>query len=254
MFKKLLMVFGAAMLLLVAAVAALLIWAQRAGSEQQEKFFTAVTSGDPQKVLALCDPALAEQVDAPVLGAWMQEVQKQLGAYRALSATEFDTSMNATDRGTVVTSKGVVHFEKGDAKSDLTFTDGKLTAFEINSDKIAGDWFQGFGDTKLFRDRGEGFVQKFFAKDVAGTASMMHEALRKEAPDDKIKSMMDAVVGAAGPVKSIKFLKEKFTTDDGQQLQIDYEVEAEKAKVVFNVKYRFIGLKGHLAGFNFQEE
>ncbi len=254
MFKKLLMVFGAALLLLVAAVAAVLIWAQRAGSEQQEKFFTAVSSGDPQQVLALCDPALAEQVDAPVLGAWMKEVQKQLGAYRAMSATDFNTSMNATDQGTVITSKGTVHFEKGDAKSDLTFTNGKLTAFEINSDKISGDWFQGFSDTKLFRDRGEEFIRKFFAKDVAGTAALMHEALRKEAPDDKIKSMMDAVVGAAGPVKSIKYLKEKFTTEDGQQLLIDYEVEAEKAKVVFDVKFRFIGLKGHLAGFNFQEE
>ena len=254
MFKKLLMVFGAAFLLLVAGVAALLIWAQRAGSEQQEKFFTAVTSGDPQKVLDLCNPALAEKIDAPVLGAWMKEVQKQLGAYRAMSATDFNTSMNSTNQGTVITSKGTVHFEKGDAKSDLTFTDGKLTAFEINSDKITGNWFQGFDDTKPFRDRGEQFIQKFFAKDLAGCAAMMHEALRKEAPDEKIKSMMDALVGASGPVKSIKFLKEKFTTDDGQQLQIDYEVEAEKAKVVFNVKYRFIGLKGHLAGFNFQEE
>ena len=254
MFKKILIVLGAAALLLVGSCVGLLIWAQRAGSEQQEKFFKAVSSGDPQQVLDLCDPAMSEQVDAPVLGAWMKEVQKQLGAYRAMSSTDFNTSMNTTDQGTVITSKGTVHFDKGDAKSDLTFTNGKLTAFEINSDKISGDWFQGVSDTKLYRDRGEQFIRKFFAKDLAGTTAMMHEELRKQAPEEKLKSMTESVADAAGPLKSVKFLKEKFTTDDGQRLLIDYEVEGEKAKIAFTVKFTFAGLKGQLLGFDFQEE
>ncbi|MBA4020074.1 MAG: hypothetical protein C0483_23145 [Pirellula sp.] len=254
MFKTLLLVLGAGALLLVGSCVAFLVWAQRAGSEQQEKFFMAVSSGDPQKVLDLCDPGMTEQVDAPVLGAWMAEVQKQLGAYKAMSSTDFNTSMSSDDKGTVITSKGTVHFDKGDAQSDLTFTNGKLTAFEINSDKIKGDWFQGFSDTKLYRDRGEEFIRKFFSKDLAGATPMMHEELRKQAPDDKLKSMMEAVADAAGPVKSVKFLKEKFTTDDGQRLLIDYEVVGEKAKVAFTVKFTFVGLKGQLLGFDFQEE
>src|SRR5262249_11204166 len=149
---------GFGTLVLMAGFVALLVWAQRSGAKHQEKFFTTVISGDPEQVLALCDPQLQEEIDAPVLGAWMNAVRKQLGPYRGLSAANFNTNMNSTPQGTIITSKGTVNFEHGDAHSELAYRNSLLTSFSIESDKL-GDWFQGPTSTELYRGRGEHFIR-----------------------------------------------------------------------------------------------
>lgn len=254
MLKKILTILGAAFLVLIVLLAGILIWAQRSGAELQERFFTAVVSGDPEQVLALCDPALRDEIDAPILTAWMAEVRKQLGAFQGLSKTDFDTKARVTTEGSFRESKGTVHFQNGDATSDLVLRNDLLVSFSIKSEKIGDDWFKGPTDSTLYRTRGEQFIQRFFANDAAASAGMMHENLRKELADDKLTAMIDRVVGQAGALRKITYRDEKFVADDGQMLTLNYHVECEKANFVATVEFRCIGLKGHLWGFNFAGE
>lgn len=252
MIKKILIVLGLCFVLLIGGFIALLMWAQKAGAELQDKFFAAVVTADPEQVLKLCDPALRKEIDAPVLGAWLNEVRATLGEYRGLSKSNFNTSMNTNDTGTTIESKGTVHFEKGDASSELKFQNNLVTAFSIDSDKLKGDWFKGPTDTKPYRERAEQFIRKFFAQDAAGAKALMGEALIKAVPDDKLKEFMAKIVGEFGPLKTATFREEKFTTEEGQALHVYYDLVGEKGKASGEVNFRFVGLKGHLNGFDFE--
>jgi hypothetical protein len=252
MIKKIFLTLGVIFAVLIVGFVALLFWAQRAGSQQQERFFKAVATGDPNTLLALCDPALREQIDAPVLAAWMTEVHKQLGDYKGLSKTSFSTEANTTDQGTLVHSEGTVNFQKGDATSDLEFLNDLLVKFSINSDKIPPDWFTGPTDTTLYRERGEKFIRKLFESNKKETVEMMHESLRQTLPDDKLESMMEELAAQAGPLKSIEFQEAKFSADDVQRLVVSYRVECEKNSLDATVSFHFAGLQGHLSGFDFK--
>lgn len=253
MLKKILLGLGTVFVLLIVGFVALLFWAQHAGSQQQDRFFQAVMSGDPSVLLALCDPELRDQIDAPVLAAWMAEVRKQLGDYQGLSNTSFSTQANTTEQGTFVQSEGTVHFQKGDATSQLEFRNNLLVKFSIESEKIPAGWFTGPEDATLYRERGEEFIQKFLGRDAKGAADLMHEVLRRNVPDEDLESMIDDVTGKAGPLKSIEFRAAKFTADEKEMLVVSYRANCENKILDATVDFQFIGLKGHLLGFNFQE-
>jgi hypothetical protein len=249
MFKKVILALGVIFAALIVGFVGLLFWAQRTGSQQQDRFFQAVMSGDPNTVLVLCDPALREQIDAPVLAAWMVQVRKQLGSYKGLSKANFSTHANSNEQGSFVESKGTVNFEQGDASSELKFRNDLLVKFSIESDKMAG-WFTGPTDTTLYRERGEQFIRKFFARDTKGASNMMHEQLRLNVPEEKLKTMIDDVIGGAGPLKSIEFQDAKFDAEK-QKLVVSYRVICENETLNATVSFEFIGLKGHLLGFKF---
>jgi hypothetical protein len=250
MIQKVLIVVGTAFLLLLLICAGVLFWAQRAGSARQEKFFAAVTSGDAAQVLALCDPALRADIDEPILAAWMAEVQTRLGRFQGLSATDFNTSAKVTTDGSFTESKGTVNFEHGTAQSELMFRDDLLVRFSIESEQIPDGWFQGLKDTTLYQQRGEEFITRCLNGNLTGASSMMHTKLQEVVPPDKLKTMIDNVVHKAGPLQTVTFEDQQFSTTGGQTLDVRYQLKCEKADLVGNVEFRFIGLKGHLIAFN----
>lgn len=250
MLKQILLILGAAVLLMVLACAGIIFWAQRAGSARQEAFFKAVDSGDPAQVLALCDPALRDEIDAPVLAAWMNEVRTQLGEFQGLSKTNFNTSSKVTTEGSFTESKGTVNFVRGSAESELMFRNDLLVQFTITSDKLPDGWFKGPADTALYRSRGEQFLTKFLQNDTNGAFAMMHEKLQEAAPRDKLKAMSESIVSQTGPLQSITFEDEQFSTDEGERLTLHYRCKCEKLELTGEVVFRFVGLKGHLAAFN----
>ncbi|HWA98735.1 MAG TPA: hypothetical protein VG713_09595 [Pirellulales bacterium] len=252
MFKKILLFLGAVFLLFVVGCISLIFWAQRSGAHLQDRFFAAVDSGDPEQVLVLCAPELRAEIDDPVLDAWLAEVHDKLGKYQGLSKSDFETHANVTSKGSLKESKGTVHFEHGDATSDLETRDGLLTFFSVKSDKIPEDWFHGPSETTIYRERAERFIRLFFDRDVSGAAAMMHEDLRRELPDDKLKSMIDDVAGKAGAIQSVTYQNETFTADRGQLLTLKYQMVCEQAALTASIEFRFIGMKGHLWGFDFK--
>jgi hypothetical protein len=81
----------------------------------------------------------------------------------------------------------------------------------------------------------------------------MHEELRRTVSDDKLASMIDQVTSSAGPLKSIEFQESKFHAGDGEELVLSYRVNGENKPLDATVDFQFVGLKGVLMGFNFQE-
>ena len=248
--KKVLMILGVVFLVLLVIGVALMIWAQRAGSALQGKFFNAVLSGDPKQVTALFAPSLREEVDEPVLAAWMAEVKDKLGAWKGLSATHFETSTRYEGRAKLTQTQGTVEFEKGEAESELNWRDGLLIGFKIDSDKIPKGWFKGPASTELYRERGKEFLTHFLGGDPDKAFALMHENLQKKRPLDKLKSLAAAFQEKAGKLQSVAYSAEKADPADPADLSISYKVTCEKASTTAAIRFQFAGWKGHLVAFD----
>lgn len=251
--KKALLILGVVFLVLIVGFVSMLIWAQRSGSQHQAKFFQALQSGDPKQVEALFHPALKDEVDEPVLAAWMQAVQTHLGAFQGMSKTNFSTSTKSTGDGWFTESKGVVHFEKGQADSELVFRDQELVKFHVSSEKIPADWFKGPVGTALYQERGKQFLTQFLNSQVDAAYKMLHENMKKKVSADDFKTMIERIAGKAGAMKSIAVASET-PEEGGTSLRIFYKVQCENAALNANVKFEFVGMKGHLLGFHVTEE
>jgi hypothetical protein len=253
MFKKLAIVAGVLIIGFVGMLTmfgGLMLWALDSGSKHQERFFTAVASGDAQQVIALFHPALKEEVDEPVLALWMSRVRSDLGAFKGLSLTNFNTSSKFDNGASLVESKGTVEFEHGSAKSELVFRDGQLVKWLVTSDKIPADWINGPLDSKLYRQRGETFISYFLQGKPDAAFAVMHPALQKAVPLDQLKAMVERVNEGAGPMKSVTFLSDRFDTSATPTLKIFYKIECEKDQSTAEVDFQFEGLKGGLVLFN----
>jgi len=150
--------------------------------------------------------------------------------------------------------EGAVDFEKGAAKSELKFYDGKLVKFNVTSDKVAGPWFQGPASTELYRGRAKTFLTHFLKGEPDAAFGMMHSALQKNLPLDKLKAMIEGITGKAGPLKSVEYASEELAPGDVVNLKILCKVECEKAKTTASVSFQFVGLKGHLVAFDLSGE
>jgi hypothetical protein len=222
----------------------ILFWAQRAGSELQTSFFSAVESGDVKQVEALMHPALRKKIDPPILEAWMQEVRGKLGRFQGLSKTDFSTSTKYQGGKKLTESKGTVNFEHGTATSELEFQDDQLVAFSIRSDKIGDDWFKGPTDSTFYRERGQQFLTHFLNGEAEQAFSMMHESLQKAMPLEKLKTLMTGVTAKAGRLQSIAHTEDRFDASKGQRLKVLYQVKCANSQTTAQIDFQFVGLKG----------
>lgn len=248
--KKVLLVLGVVFLVLIVGVVGLMVWAQRSGSATQEVFFKAVASGDAKQVTALFHPALLEQVDEPVMAAWMASVKTRLGNYIGLSKTDFSTSMKYDNGAKIVESKGTVNFEKGTATSEITLRDDRIVAWNVVSDKITPDWFRGPASTELYQRKGREFLQKALTGEFQAAFEMEHESLQQALPLENFKAALESVSRSGGAVKTIEY---ESSTVAGKSpkltLRLVYRVDLEKGTVPASVEFQFVGLKGHMTAF-----
>jgi len=251
--KKVLMVLGIVFLVVIAGIAAIMIWAGASGSAIQERFFSAVLSGDPGQVTAMFHPALREEVDEPVLATWMAVVKTNLGGYQGLSKTDFNTSTKYEDGQKITESSGMVNFQKGQAHAELVFRDGKLVKFLVKSDKLPDDWFTGPAGTELYRQRGKEFLTRFMSNQPDAAFSMMHPALKEKMPLDQLTKLVVDNCAKAGKLRAVTYQSENYDPKK-QILEVRYTLECENAGVKPLVKFEFAGLKGHLVAFNLSED
>ena len=249
--KKVLIAFGVVFLLLIVLFAGVLAWAMKFGAEYQERFFAAVDSGDSARVLALFHPALREEVDEPVLAAWIQAVNWQLGDFQGLTKTNFNTATRFDGGVRRTESEGTVNFEKGTAQSRLVFHNDQLIEFSVESDTLK-DWFQGPASTKIYRRRGAEFLGHVLGHEPEAAWGMMHPALQEVLPLAKLEAMI-ANNSAAGPLKKIECHAENVAADAGHSLTVVYRVAGENAESLASVTFQFVGMKGHLVAFNLDE-
>ncbi|MBN1556097.1 MAG: hypothetical protein JXA11_15250 [Phycisphaerae bacterium] len=248
--KKVLMVLGIVFLVLIAAVVALMVWAHGAGEERQEEFFQAAGTGDPQKLLSLCDPALADDLDVPVLKMWMDGLNRQLGPYKGLSKANFSTSSNTTNGRKFVESKGTALFEKGEAQVEMQSVNGKITAFRVTSEKLQPkDWFTK-PPAEFYYQKGEKMITLLLTGKEADARAMMHPvALQKDYPLAQVQADAKKILAEIGPLQSVKLDQEEFIAGDSPKLIVRGTITGQKGVFSTMVKYQFVGMKGHITSW-----
>lgn len=247
---KILIILGVVFLVLVLGFVALLFWAHGEGEVQQQKFFDAIASGDPDKLIAMMDLGSTGPVDPPVLKMWMDRVNEQLGKYEGLAAGDFSTSKNLTAAGTVVESGGTANFEKGQADVRLTLLGDKIVGFKVNCDALKGNWLRLPIEGPFYRDRAKKFIKHLIDLEIDAALAMIHEKLREQFTPEKFRAGMEALVKQSGKLESITVIDEKFIDgEEDKSLKIVFLCQFEKGRLLAYVRFDFDSVRGHLLAF-----
>ncbi len=228
-----------------------LAFAMPAYGDMQEDFFRAVQSGQIERLTAQMRPELLVEIDEPVLAAWMNAVNERLGSIQSMSYTGFE--LKQTDDGTLRSTTATVKFSQGTATSELTALDGRLIGFNVTSDDLGDDWFQGPTSVDLYQEMGRTFILRFMTGRTDDAYAMCHEALQEVIDRDSFQQMIDIVQNQAGALKSIEFRDSRMElADDEQNLLLNFDFATEKGTGTCEIKVQFVGMKGYLLGFNFE--
>lgn len=245
---KVLKIIVGLVLVAVLGFAGLLYWAHDAGESAQEDFFKAVLSGEPAQVQALFHPDMATQVDEPVLAAWMQAVELHLGAFKGMSGSHFNTSVNYKNGKKVVESKGTVKFERGDATSNLKYIDDKIVAWEVQSDAMPANWFTKLDEVSLYDTSARTLLTALMKGEEEAALALMHENLRKKFAPGSLAQSLAGVVERHGELEGIEALPTEFVAGPPAELLLRYTLRGSKGSLPALVRFRIEGMRMHLLG------
>lgn len=239
-------------ILAVVGFGSLLFAANRVGEDSQRTFFAAVATGKTENVMNLLDPRLHEQIDAPVLKQWMKAVNKNLGQYRGIDWSDFDTQVSKEADANTTESEATVLFEKGKARSEVVFVNGKIVRFNVESVRLQRDWFQGPKETDLYCSRALAFYRAIAAGKPAAARTLMSDELREEISEEAFEKMVAKVNSFTGELQRIEVLGDKYTDTEekGQRLEVSLRFIGQQGTLDATAAFRFIGLRGVLTGFN----
>lgn len=247
--KKFILLAGILLALGGVAIASCLVMANRITANAHREFFDLVATGDADQFLEQSDQQLIDDIDAPVLEAWMQALNQSLGSYQQTLTDGFSCNTRQTDGARVTEIAGTAVFDHGRATVQLNYIDGKLAGFQVQSDQLADGWFHGPADASLYQQRMTDFLEALINDRSLEAFMMMHEALQKEVTVDSLRLMGKRVIQLSGPIETIGFVKERFKDQDGQRLTINAEVTGQMETLDAKVTFQFIGMKGHLLEF-----
>jgi len=246
---KFLKILGVVCLVVIGLAVAGMFWAHSSGAKAQEKFFEAMGSGDVAKVMALMEPSLKTDLDEPVLAAYMKGFNADLGAFKGLSKSNFNTS-SSTDGGvTTMETTGTVLFEKGEATSELVYQNDLLVKFKVESETLSDDWFPADLDTTIYREKGKAFLEALLGGKVADAYAMTHKEFQEKIPLGQLEADMKATLADVGALKSVAYESETMKLAKSPKLEMYYRMETGGGKTITLVKFQFVGLKGHLVMF-----
>ena len=219
-------------------------------SNVEDRFYQSIGQGDLETAYQLFHPALREEVDRPVMGAWVEAAQANLGPCLSIERIESSQTQQLTCVRLEVSSK--ITFEKGVADGTLTILDGQIVAFEVQSEKMV-DWFQGPSEIGLYSETAEAFMTAFLSNEVAAAWERMHPALQETVGKDAFEAMMARVASNGGTVKNLQMRSHQFTLeDDSQTLILMYDLQCQWASGTCKIEFGFAGMKGHLMAFDFE--
>ncbi|MCA9073761.1 MAG: hypothetical protein KDA93_01920 [Planctomycetaceae bacterium] len=217
----------------------------------QDDFFRALNSGQVKQLTQQMRPELLEQVDAPVLEAWMTAMNERLGRVRSIEQTSITNENKLTTQ--IESTEATVEFERGTATSTMQTADGKLIKFNVVSEQLGDDWFKGPTDTKIYEELGKTFINRFMKGQTDDAYAMCHPALQEVVDAEAFAGMVQQIQGAAGSLQQLTFKESRVDiSEDAQYLLLYYDIKSEKATGTCEIKIQFVGLKGHLLGFDFE--
>lgn len=226
------------------------------GAQSQDKFFIAVGSGDPQRVLDVMHPELQQQIDKPLLADWMRQVNTSLGEYKGMSWTDWNTSWKVENGVQRMEAKGTFNFDKGSAQADFVYVDDRLVSFNVKSEKLAGDWFRGPSDATLYRQRGAQFLEHLYQREFDEAYALTDRRFRDAVKREVLEHAADEMQSVLGAVQKIEYDDRQWLDEGSGRLAIYYRVEGDRVADGVNgfryarVNFAFEGLQGFLAEFN----
>ncbi len=222
-----------------------------AQADIQEDFFKAVQSGQVKQLTKQMRPELLVEVDEPVLAAWMNAINEKLGSVKSIQQTGFANEGGLTNR--IKTSDATIQFEHGTATSSLKTMNGEIIGFNVTSPELGDDWFQGPTDTRVYEEMGITFVKRFLGGQTDDAYAMCHPALQEVISVESFVEMSRSIRENAGALKSATFKSSRMDLlDDGQTLFLNFDISCEKATGTCEIKVQFVGMKGHLLGYDFE--
>ncbi len=216
--------------------------------EKLDQFLGVVQQGETDGLLRLMHPKLAEQIDPPILEAWLQAVAYKLGRVEVVTPA---TSIIAGDREEFTSN---VRFMKGTARVAITVLNDSIVAFEVQSDELV-NWFQRPTSLKIYRDRVERFMTALDKQEYELCLSLMHTQIAEKLSTETLNEYVEKVDQAVGTSRERKFQYAKLTVLPDERLeQIDlyYEIEGSLGSVTAEFAIRFQGMRGQLVGFRFR--
>ena len=247
-------VLGAIALVGIIGFAGILYCAHQTGSSLQDDFFAAVLSGDVAQLEAKFHPDLREEIDRPILAAWMEAVKEHLGAYKGMSGSNFNTSVNKTGGKTEVESNGKVEFEKGEAESKIKAVDDLIVAFHVTSSALPDVWLTELSDTSLYEERAQAFLRALASGDAEGSRAMMHESLRAQFGDaGAFEQALESLKTRFGPKVPMQRVSATFQAGSSPELIVRYALRDGPQPAIGKVRFGFSGLRGHILGFALPE-
>ena len=218
-----------------------------AARDVQREFLDAFESQDPHRLMAMMSPELRARIDPPILAALMQTTREKLGRITDVTQTRFNVRANSQ---TLKESTATLTFEKGTGTSDIQLVDDKLTFFEIKSPQLA-DWFSGPKTTEFYEKIGEDFLRNLMANKSDAAWEMCHDALKDTLSRKDFARM--CVKAAEQSNGAISMDVTEATMEQSDVLRIKYDIETQKAGTMKgSIKIEFVGMRGHLLGFNLE--
>jgi hypothetical protein len=195
-------------------------------------------------------PSLRQEVDEPVLAAWMAALRQNLGTYRGLRVIGSHTNIGYDNGVKTIETRGTVKFEKGTAQSEIHYRDDRIVKFNIDSGQLPDDWFEGPEGTELYHQRGKEFLANLLSGKTEAAHQMAHENFRNEISREKLEAMMAKIRAQAGKLESVRYKSERFVAKAKHQvLTVFYNLQCEKGELPGKVVFQFVGLKGHIVAF-----
>ncbi|MBB3206894.1 hypothetical protein FHS27_002708 [Rhodopirellula rubra] len=241
-------VFGVG-LILVALCGAGLYLTNRSSQAYQRPVFETIVAEDADAFLELCDPSLQAEVDAPVMLAWMKEINAVMGECKYETGSNFNIHFDASPGSTVVTTTGDMKFANGVTSTELVYQNDKLIKFKIEPDKPGYDWFDGPVGDELYRERTEIFFTELLERDYEALKPLMHSSFVEIATDELLNQIVDQTEIWLGdnPRVTIMGVENRISEDEG--LIVNALLEGNAGKADGSTTIKFDGMKGTVLRF-----
>jgi len=199
----------------------------------------------------MLDLRIRDQVDEPVLAAWISAIRRHLGPLEDFERINTEIIEGDDPETWLVRSRGRAEFRDGLADVTLELQGGNIVGFAIESPMIPEDWFQGPQDTDFYRRRGRDLLT-YVVTDFPGRAyPLLGDGFKRTVTVDDLGAATATEPITRGQLESITYASESFgRLGGGVYLTIYYDLVCEKGTSRGSVRYRFVDMKSHIVKFD----
>ena len=167
-----------------------------------ERLFLALEFGDVRRVIDLLYPSVRDQIDPPVMAAWMEEVQSRLGKFRAAVPRGHSTVVVDEFGSELVRSCAVAKFERVKRSPKLSPLAGRLRGYSSHRIALTIGTYCASTRKSIAREP-KSSCASIFGGDGPCAYDMMHPNLQRNLPWQEFAKIVADAKQAGGLESSI---------------------------------------------------